>query len=267
MASSEVSHALSSRQARLFHGTGLCPFRHYCDSQSILSRGRLLETASDCADFYTDELDLERDILHRTFGNLADFSYLFWKDVPVPPNVYGAILLVSQLSIWQVTNDICVSTKPAVDPTFGCPKDCLDAAAVGALFKPGSSIPDADIFTEVSLGVPELPFSHVGYVVVDPIDGLFEEVVERSCAAGFTKQQVLHRTLPGGEPLPTETVARFQILVEWSRSLEGRQLPSDRLPAEAPHPLENWVRTLGVGPKRTLSKWLEYTYLDTLAAL
>ena len=109
MASSDVSDVLRSREAHLFHATGLRPFEHYCSTRSILSRGTLLDSASGCAPFHTDKPDRERDILYRTFGNLADFGYVFWKGGRVPPNVYGPILLFCEKTVWDVSEDICVS--------------------------------------------------------------------------------------------------------------------------------------------------------------
>ena len=259
---------LKDSSRRLYHAIHLRDFRTYCSQRAILSRAELrTNDPENYTRFYTDEVDEQRGILGRTFGNIEDFGRLFWQHGNNIPNAYGPISLVFSSIVWEELSDIAVTPRGANERDFDLNKERLSEPALQECFrKVDGKWCQVTFGLEVSAADSKVPFeAGLAFILVEPITEDFLRIVADAAAtAGVSGRRVLMRKMFNRESLPEDRVTLLSNLTAWARRLEGNAPEPEHLIEVAPPEVSTWLETVPRSRFGAVRAWLDYLYLGTL---
>jgi hypothetical protein len=261
---------LQKAQQRFYHSTNLQDFLIYWNSRGVLSRDRLEKTFPEFTKFFTDEKDKSLGVWDRSFGNLYDFGSYFWSYERSTPNLYGPITLVYSPRVWHSLSDIRITknTIVAEDPGSISPENWGDiyeeVNGVQRIKKGYTSC-------EVSVANGIIPFTHLAFILVDPIrvgklsvrDYLLSAISVDDSTFKLTEKRLIERRISC-----VAQEERMADLIKWSQNLKGSLITKNRpLDESLPSVLAEWFNALEDWKKRILASWLTYTYNGTVRIL
>lgn len=168
-----IGKRLESSQARFYHATCLRGFSAYCQAGGILSRREWKDRCPDYTKFWSDDVDEERGVLERVFGNVYDFDSIFARArFNSSPNVYGPITIVFAPSVFAELNDITLTKESIVKYDGNWRDHVLSESDVENMLEGdsyGHPIHKDFHYTEVSSGNTLIPFTQIQKIVVQPI--------------------------------------------------------------------------------------------------
>ncbi|MDX2109084.1 MAG: hypothetical protein SFY80_02470 [Verrucomicrobiota bacterium] len=265
-----IAQKLHSKSALFYHAVNLIDFKTYWREQAILSRAELSNIEPEYTRFFSDDTDREIEVFDRTFGNLNDLGKYIAKYKSATPNCYGPITLVFNQDVWATMEDIVITknTITSANP-HRITEEELDL--VYSLSKGRYWLNRGYTACEVSSSSSKIPFTHLAYIIVDPL------VVNAKSLRQYIWEEINAWQAPekkfyvSAGRLRERSLADIQVpdlygkLASWAEKLEGRLIVANEpLDNTVPEDLVEWFSALADWKRRILASWLTYTYNGTI---
>lgn len=193
MTDRELAAVLIAKNVHFFHAMNLRDFSAYCRSRSLLSRTEMIESDPDYTEFWSDEIDSQRGVLSRVFGNVYDFAAIFARARDASsPNIYGPVTLVFSPEVYEEMVDIVLTQRSIVELEDPWRASALNDVQIDEMLEGsvyGDAIAAPYSFTEVSCANPWLEWRHLKEVVVEPL------VVGEVDLVGWVQQEVVRHQI------------------------------------------------------------------------
>ncbi len=254
-------------KTRLYHAIQLNELRSYVREGGILSRKKLASVNSHFTRFFTDAKDYELGCWDRTFGNFTDFGSSFYRNTKWSPNAYGPITLVMHGDTLDELQEVRLTRRTITRVSelsellnFDDYPHYFDTSDIQKkLYYPLKN----NNAMEFSCADDCIPWKHIKYVLVDPIEFCGVSLTDR-VAALFQETGLETRIIERTTDCP-ESAHILSELINWADTLQGSLLHrSQNLKDTVPVSIKRWFDGLHDIAPRILASWLTYTYNGTL---